>query len=255
MRKIYLVLAVLGLSSCVYAGEYNILSSRKDIFTKLNGYNINFYNHEPELIKTEYIHEKNYKLNETMTAYRGYTVISNKTYRKDFYRSEFVKADKNLILYTASIPQKYKAAEKMQLIGDVLIDGVEYRLVPSSLKDFVVLIDERGNIYKHMGQIKGNTLVIMEPVYYPHPEDAKIVNVDTIKTEQTKPISGYDVKYSGIKLDRIWFTYLDYAFDNSNRGTFEEISFPNKPGLIKVEGIGIRILDASNERISYQILK
>lgn len=255
MRKIYLMLALLGLSSCVYAGEYNVLSSRKDFFTKLNGYNINFYKNEPELVKTEYINEKSYKFNETMTAYRGYTVLSDKTYRKDFYREEYVKASKNVVLNTASIPQKFTANEKLQLIGDVQIDGVEYRLVPGNIEDFVVLIDNEGDIYKHMGKIKGSTLVIMEPVYYPYPENVRIVNVNTVKTEQTKPVKGYDVKYSGIKLDRIWFTYLDYSADNGNRGTFEDISFPNKPGLITINGVGIRVLDADNERVTYQVLR
>jgi hypothetical protein len=65
---------------------------------------------------------------------------------------------------------------------------------------------------------------------------------------------GYEVKYGGLKLDRVWFDYLDYDKNNQNGGVFEKISFPNMPGLITINGVNMRVLDANEDTLTYIIL-
>ncbi len=255
MKKICLLVVPMLLAGCLNAGDYDIFPARNDIFTIANGYGISFYDNDERLIGSETIEETNYKLNESATAYKGYTVLSNKVYRKDFYEENFVRPNKNGALNSSSLPHKFFAKDKYKLIGEVTIDGKRYRLVPGELESFVFLIDDEGYFYRNMGQVKGGTLVLLDSEFFPYPEDLKMVEVTTSRSEQTKPIKGFDVKYDGVRLDRIWFTYLEYTDDDGEKGTFENINFPNKPGLIDINGIGFRVLQADDEKLQYMVLK
>lgn len=255
MRKLCMLLTLSMLAGCVYAGDISIWDSRKNFFDILNGYKISFYDNEPKLLKSEFIDEKNFKLNESMTAYKGYSVLNNKVYRKDFYSQIYVRPNVDGALNSASIPHKFITTEKYKLIGDVYIGDTYYRLIPSELENFVFLIDEKGYFYKKMGEIKGDNLVLLNSLFYPYPENLHMVNVRTSKSEQTKPVQGFDLKYDGVRLDRIWFTYLQFNDENGQRGTFENMSFPINSGLIDINGIGFRVISADNNKLEYMVLK
>ena len=47
---------------------------------------------------------------------------------------------------------------------------------------------------------------------------------------------------------------MDYDQDYNNGGEFEKISFPNKPGLIMLNGKGLRVLKADKDTITYMVL-
>lgn len=243
------------LSACVYAGDNGFWENRKNVFTALNGYKINFYNQtDPQVLKSEFSTDKNYKLNEGMTAYKGYTVVNNKVFRKDFYSLNYVRPNKEGALHSASVPQRFSPAERYTLRGSVEIDGRRYRLVDSDLKDFVFLIDDQGRFSKKMGQIKDNNLILLETEFLAYPEDLKMVDLNVSKSVQTKPVEGFDLKYDGVRLDRIWFLYLDYNGSEGENGRFESISFPNKPGLIKINGVAFRIISADEDKIEYMVM-
>lgn len=255
MKKGVLLCGIMMLSSCIYAGNHeNIGAFRNDIFSVWNGYSITFYDDSrPELVKTEMIEDRNYKKNESATAYRGYSVLNSKRYRKDYYSQVYLHPNKSGALNTASVPHKFEPSDRLKLLGEVSIDGQTYRLVPSEMKDFVFLIDKDGAFYNKMGKVNGGSLILLDPEFFPYPDDLRLVEVASSSSTQTKPVEGFDVKYDGIRMDRIWFTYLDYA--DKDGGRFENISFPNKPGLIEINGIGFRILNATDEKIDYMVLK
>lgn len=256
MKKIAVFLSVLALSSCVNAGDNGWWKTRNTMVERLNGYDVRFYDDKsPELVKTEYVDEKNYKLNEKMTAFRGYSVVNNKIYRKDFYEQEYAKANKNGFMDSSSLPHKIKDGEIYKYIGEITVDGKVYRLVSTGFENFVLLVEKDGTIYERMGQVRNDSyVVLLNTEFYLKPEDVKLLPVKTSRTEQTKPLKGFDVKYNGVKLDRVWFTYLDYGASQDS-GTFEDISFPNKSGLIEINGIGFRILHVDNDRIDYMVIK
>lgn len=255
MKKISLFLMTTLLGGCLYAGDNNILAARGDLFSALNGYSIDFVDEEPKLAKTEYIEDNNFKLNESMTAFRGYTVLNSKKYRKDTYVENFLRPTQDVVLHSASVPVKFSSKEKYRVLGVSEIDGRDYRLVDSGLKGFVVLVDEKGNLFKKMGQIKGNYLVLMDTEYYISPKGAKMSNALNTHSVQTKPTKGFDLKFDGVKMDRIWFTYLDYNNDEGNKGSFENISFPLNAGVIEINGLAFRVLKVDNDRLDYIILK
>lgn len=251
MKKICL-LAFLMLVGCVRAGDYNILGFRNEIFTVWNGYKINFYNNEPRLVETETINESNYTPNVAQTVTVGSSVLNNKTYQKTVYAQNYLKANKKGVLNSSSVPVGIYPDKKYEIIGEVSIDGNSYRLVNSELEDYVVLIDRNGGFYNRIGQIKGSFLVLLDTEFFPYPADLKMTEMQVTSSEQTAAVQGFDVKYDGIKLDRIWFTYYEYGDDNS--GTFSNLSFPNKPGLITINNVGFRVLAAGENKITYMVL-
>jgi len=117
MKKIIAGLSVLMLSSCLQAGSYSILPQRNGLFEAWNSYEIDFYDTELQLVKTEYITEREFEPNKILSAYVGYSVADLKTYRKDFYKAEYVRPAMNGSLSSASIPVLYKKNEKLQNIG------------------------------------------------------------------------------------------------------------------------------------------
>ena len=137
----------------------------------------------------------------------------------------------NGVMNSASVPMAFYKGEKYQVLGESTIDGERFLLIPAKEENVVLLINGDGVPYDKVGYVKDERLVLMLPDYIPYPENFYFEPIITSKTEQTKPIKGYDIKYGGIKLDRMLFTYYDYSSSNGNNGRFENISFPNKPGL------------------------
>lgn len=254
MKKFAAGLSILLLSSCLQAGDYSILPQRNSFFEAWDSYPIDYYDTDLQLVKSEYITEREFEPNKILSVYVGYSVADLKTYRKDFFKAEYVRPAMDGVLNSASIPVAYTKKEKLQVIGEVTIDGERYMLLPTKQDKAVVLINGDGVPYEKMGQIRNGRLVLMLPDYIPYPANFYFEPVITSKTEQTKPVKGYDIKYGGVKLDRMLFTYYDYSSSGGDNGRFENISFPNKPGLIDIYGVGIKVLHAGNQKLDYILM-
>lgn len=257
MKKILVLFALFSLSACIYAGDVSVWDARKGFVERLHSYPIDYFDQGANLVKTEYITEKNFPTNEILTAYVGYTVVDAKTYRKDFYATDMLRANGRGILNSASVPVVFAKNEEKPVIGQVRIDDVDYLLVHSdkNFDNYVVLVDKNGHLYNKMGQIRYKRLVLMTPDYVVFPENFRLDPVTTSKSEQTEPVKGFDIKYEGIKLDRMVFTYLDYANSQGDSGRFENLSYPKDSKNIDINGVGIKILHAGNQKLDYIILK
>lgn len=257
MRKFAVLLLGLLVSGCWNTNMkmFDLFPERKSWVENFSSYPIHFFSGKPELVKTEYVEEKNVKPNVALQAYVGATVVSNKTYQINYYREQLLKANMDGMMNSASVPDIVRADKPMKIIGTVVIDGMEYRLVPTSLKDFVFLVKPDGELYDEIGQIRnGDRLVILEATFVPTPYELRLYPVQTSKMEQTKPIKGYDIKYDGVRDRKIWFTFMDYQAASGNGGAFENISFPLKDSVVTINGIRIKVLNANNQKLDYMIL-
>lgn len=254
MKNLVLGICCLMLSSCLSADSYSILPQRNNIFSYWDSYGIDFYDNELKLVKSEYVTESGFEPNKVLSAYVGYSVADMKTYQKNFYKSEYVRPAMDGVLNSASVPMAFHKKEKYYVLGESTIDRERFLLVPTKEKNVVLLLNGDGIPYGKAGYIKNERLVLMLPDYIPYPENFYFEPVITSKTEQTKPIKGYDIKYGGIKLDRMLFTYYDYSSSASNGGRFENISFPKNQKMIDIYGVGIKVLHADNQKIDYILM-
>ena len=131
MKKFAAGLSILLLSSCLQAGDYSILPQRNSFFEAWDSYPIDYYDTDLQLVKSEYITEREFEPNKILSAYVGYSVADLKTYRKDFFKAEYVRPAMDGVLNSASIPVAYTKKEKLQVIGEVTIDGERYMLLPT----------------------------------------------------------------------------------------------------------------------------
>lgn len=257
MKKILVLAALFSLSACIYAGDVSVWDGRKGLVERLNSYPIEYFDQGSKLVKSEYITEKNFPNNEILTAYVGYTVVDTKVYQKDFYTTDLLRASSRGVLNSASVPVIFEKNEEKKVIGQVRINDVNYLLTTADKYSdkYVVLVGKDGHIFHKMGQIRYERLVLMDPEYIPFPENFRLEPVTTSKSEQTEPVKGFDIKYEGIKLDRMVFTYLDYADSQGDSGRFENLSYPKKSKNIDIKGVKIRVLHAGNQKLDYMILK
>lgn len=254
MKKALILCAFLCLNACVYAGEVDVLSGRRSLFDWFNSYAITYQDNATKLVKTDNINEKSFKYNELQTAFKGYSVLSDKTFSRNYYVTEKVRAVGNVILSNSSSPYKYYNNQTFNIIGTVTIDGEDYNLIPTDLENFVVLYNNKtGKLYDQTGMIKNKRLVLLRQRFIPDNEQFRFESVFITKTEQSKPEKGFDIKFDGVKLQRMWFIYYDYA--DANTGDFEEYSFPAKPGMVNINGVKLRILSVDEQRVDYMVIK
>lgn len=256
MKKIIVcLLACLNLSACVNAGDFDLLPVRKKIFNLYKGYAVDFYDNKEELVGNERIHENDYQLNKAVTVKKGEDVLSDTLMDKKTYQRFFIKFNKKGSLDNRIYPMNVNADDEYKIVGWTTIDGQKYSLVESPLDDYVFLFDEQGSLYDHGGKIIDDRLQLLEDNVFAYPTDLKIKIVNKMRDNVSGVKKGYQVKYSGIKFDRIFFDYLGFDNVDSTMGEFKQLNFPNKPGLIVINGIGLRVLNANDNSLTYMILK
>ena len=252
-KIVCLVLCVM-LTGCLRAGSYDLMPVRKKIFDSINNYPIEFVEQEEELVRSAGERDHNYVLNKAITVKKGEAVLSDKRFYRDVYRSYVYKPTKKGALQNHSFPMKLDNKKEYRIIGWTTIDGVRYAMLDSGLEDYVFLFDERGNFYNRAGWIDDGTLKLLEEQIFVYPSDMKMQTIAKFRDEVSNVQNGYEVRYNGVKLDRIWFDYMVYDAWNNDGGHFERISFPNKPGLINIHGKGFRVLKADKDTLTYMIL-
>ncbi len=253
MKKILSLICLLLVSGCIRAGDYDLVPVRKKILNMVNGYTINFADTEKMLLRSEDRREHNFVLNKALTVKKGETVLSDKFFVVDMYETIAYVPSKKGALQTTTVPTKLSNRQEYKILGTVSVDGAEYNLLPSGLDDYVFLFDNQGNFYNKAGWVDDGTLKLLDEDVFVYPSDLKMKKVIKNSMTSGKVYGGYEIKYGGVKLDRVWFDYLAFE-DDEDAGEYERISFPNKPGLIMINGNGFRILEASDDALTYMIL-
>ena len=253
MKKVFTLGAFLLLSACSFAGKIDFMPNRNAWIESFNSYPIDYSNAQMKLVKTERINEKSFKSNELRTALIGYSLLSDKTFVRHYYAAEKFRAVGNVILSNSSTPYVYHDNDTFELIGTVDIDDVQYGLLPTDLKDFVVLFNlKNGKIYPYTGMIKNERLVLLRQEFVPDNEKFYFEPVYITKIDQSKPVKGFDIKFDGVRQERMYFVYYNYA--NNQTGSFHEYSFLAQPGLIDVQGIKLKILSVDAQRVDYMVI-
>lgn len=257
MKKIVMVLAAGIVAGCSFQySDLNLWPERNVWVESFSTYPVNFTGAEPELVSSEYVDEKSVKNNEPQSVYTGGTVLSSKVYQVNKYRENLLRSNMDGIMNSASVPDLILANKTYRVIGTAVVDGVEYRLFPSLSDKFVFMVKPDGQLYNEIGQIRNGRLAVLDATFVPTPDELRMFPVKNSKTEQTKPISGIDIKYDGIRDGKMWFMVLDYSQTGENGGSFQNVAFPKRDGaVINIAGNQIKILSADEQKIEYMVLK
>ena len=255
MKKIGLCVLALLMSACASMNGKSWWDARRVFVERFSTYPIVFYEDGEKVVSDELISEKSVNANEILTAYVGYSVVSDKVYQVKKFETVQLRANVDGFMHSASVPGRIPAGKTLQVIGTTEIDGVEYRLIPSEWNTFVYMLKPDGTLYDEMGQIRDGRLTILDATFVPSPDNFRIEPIKVSRTEQTTPVKGYDIKYQGVNLDRMVFTYYDYAQSQSDdQGTFEELSFPVSRTVVDINGVKIKVLNADKQKLEYILL-
>ncbi|MFV0626311.1 MAG: hypothetical protein ACK5N8_03040 [Alphaproteobacteria bacterium] len=245
MKKFTGMLAVVFLSGC----------SWYEATTNIDSQMISFYDGSPTLSSSEYITDNSYPKGQVLTAYKGFTVVDRKTFRKEVYRSEEVRATSDGEMAGASVPLKFKVNEIRKAIGQVQLRDGAYMLLEADMPNYVILVNQEGEVYNKIGVIKNSRLTLLETSYRITPRNFHFEVVSKSSSVQTRPVKGFDIKYEGINLDRLVFTYYDYSKSDGATGYFENITFPQSQQIIEIDGSGFKVLKATPSKLDYIIIK
>lgn len=244
---------VIVLSGCVRAGNFDLLPFRKSIVNSVRGYSINDFDSE-EYKGTSDVRENEVTMNKAITVKKGEALLSDKLYSRSSYERTAFMPNTSGSLQNMLFNLNLNERKVYDVNHWVKIDGKKYYLLDSGLDGYFCLFDDDGNFYPKGGFDKDGVLQIMPEDIMLYPSNIKMNKIIKSRDEVSNVRNGYELKYAGVKLDRIWFDYLTY--DGSDvSGNFERINFPNQPGLITVNGKGLRVIKADDNNITFMILK
>lgn len=243
-KKIFILVAFSFLSACAVFGWFEDPTS----------YYISYYGGQSKLVSSEYITENSKSKGEILTAYRGYTVIDKKMYIKERYVSELFRANSDVAMTGTGIPIKFSRGETKQAIGDITLSDGVYALVAADYQGYFALIGPRGELHNQIGKIKNDRLKLLPSKYYISNQNFSFDLVENSSVTQSAPTKGFDVKYSGMALDKMIFTYFDYSTADKKAGYFEDITFPASQDIIKIEDFAIKVIRADEHKLEYMIL-
>lgn len=254
MKNKVWILVCLALSGCIRAGDYDLLPVRRQLLNNVTGYSIEFNKSDENFVGQEARRETDYALNKAVTVRKGNTLFSDKALVNNTYHKVVYKPSQNGTIDNDVYPLRLSRKQEYSAVGWVTIDGTRYTLLDGGLDDYVMLFDADGHFFHQAGKIEGGVLKLIDEELFIYPSDLTMQKVTTQRSEIDGVRFGFEVKYCGLQLDRLCFDYLEYD-DSGQAGHFEQFYFPNKPGLISINGNGFRVLKADEDAVSFVLLR
>lgn len=258
MKKIFICLALLSLSSCssYLKGDYT-LGPRNTFNDFFYTYNIRYYDaDEFDSVTRETETVNNYKVGEAKYTIRGGVVASSKVYQQEVFSKEFVRPNTKGALSSYTVPVQFSDEQVYKTIGETEIDGKIYRLIEPNRIGDVVLIDETGHIYPRVGRIYNNRLALILTGFVLEPADLKFENDMERRIEEDDAVFGFTIRYLGLQNYQMVF---EYTTTRPQGGTSVEehrtYKFPMYDKEISIENIKLEILEVDENGLGYKVLR
>lgn len=256
MKKIFIGLVLIGLSSCMYLkGDYTL--GRRNTFNDFfYTYSIRYYDMDQfASVSTETETVSDIKLNVAKYAVSGGVVAASKVLEKEVYSNEYVRPNMKGALVSYTVPVEFSDEQIYKTIGETEINGKTYRLIEPNRIGDVVLIDDNGEIYQRVGRIYNGRLALVQTSFILEPRDLKFENDMERKTKEERVVSSYTVRYLGVQNNQMVF---EYATTRPSNGTSideqKTYKFPIYDTSVIIEGIELQILNANDSGLEYKIL-
>ena len=200
MKKIFISLVMLDVSSCAYLkGDYT-LGKRNTFNDFFYTYNIRYYDTDSySNANTETVTVSDYDLGAVRHAVPGGIVVYSKIIRKEVYSDEYVRPTVNGALVSYTVPVEFSDEKVYRALGEVEINDVTYRLIKANRIGDILLIDANGEIYPRAGRIYNDRLALLETQFLLEPEDVRFVNETKNRFGGEDTVAGFEVRYIGLE--------------------------------------------------------
>lgn len=253
MKKIIALLPILMLGACVYAGQADILASRKAPFKVWQTEKVFYYDRgtgEEFLSESKTVTEEKIEKNVVLVTQVGKPMVSSKTYRTDFYSIENVQVNKSGIMSSTYSPVYIKKDADFKAFGEVKFNNETYMLVRQGKSNDILLVNEDGEIFNKIGRMVDDRIAVLNVDFHVEPDDIVMLPVINTRTEVSDLLEGYELIYDGIEDQKIGFTYRLLGDMNAE----DKFEFPLDSTVININGIKVNIIDAGYNKIEYIIL-
>lgn len=256
MKKIFIGLAVLVLSSCYMKGDYTL--GRRNMFNDFfYTYNIHYYDESSFAnVDTEVETISDYKVGMARHVASGGIVLSSKTVNKEVFSNAYLRPTCKGAMVSNTVPVEFSDEKIYKAIGEVKIEDTMYRLLEPNRYGDIALVDFNGNIYPRVGRIYNNRLSLLDTRFLKEPADIKFVNEIQNRTGNESLVSSIEVRYQGLDGYYMVFTYK--TVDAGGSEAIEEqktYRFPMYDKTVSFEGITLDILEADDAGLDYKILE
>ena len=255
MKKIFIVLGILGLSSCSYfQGDYT-LGKRNTLTDFFYTYNINYYMEGAfEETETETVAVTDYKAGSVRHAVPGGMVVSSKIYQKMIHSDEFVRPTGKGAMVSYTVPVEFSDEKVYKAIGETEIKGKTFRLLEPNRYGDVLLIGDRGEVYPRVGRIYNDRLALLDTSFILEPYDIKFLNETMSTSSKEEVISGFEIRYKGVKDYQMVFEYTAVSPNNGQPlEAAKTFKFPMYDKEVVIEGVTLEILNIDESGIEYKI--
>lgn len=255
MKKIFISLVLLLVSSCSYMkGDYT-LGSRNTFNDFFYTYNVRYYEDDAfSNSNTETVTVSDYELGAVRYTIPGGIVVSSKILKKEIYTDEFVRPTNKGSLVSYTVPVEFSDEKVYKAIGETEINGEVYRLIEPNRFGDVILIDAEGEIYPRVGRFYNDRLALLSSSFLLEPEGIKFINETKNRFGDENVVAGFEVRYIGLEDYRMVFSLLTISPDgDKDIEQTKTFKFPMYDKTITIDGITIEILSVSDAGIEYKV--
>ena len=134
--------------------------------------------------------------------------------------------------------------------GDVNINGQYFLIFEPERDGLLIMADGNGQFMHNIGLYHRGELLVSEEITSVMPKDLRVVKTTDVKQSTSAPQIKYEIKYNGLVEENMEFTYTDYTMGREDK----IYAFPKTQHIINVNGVHIKVLNATENNIEYILL-
>lgn len=257
MRRLFYLLVLPVLASCAVIPDEWIGGSKYETDMSDLSRSYTIFPPPPETVFTgsETVYQRNYVLNERMTARVGETVLRVQAFRKENFVSHKMRLDKAVNVKTAFEKFTMPAGE-YPVYGSFEMNNETFFVLPER-KHVYILVNMSGELQpRFLYAMKNSDKVSV----FPDKAEFTPANVRMKRaafSNQAKiPFMDFEVVYDGIKNNQIVLFHKDSVPGTDGAaGSFETYVYPADATMISVDGALLRIIRADKEKLEFIVIK
>ena len=208
----------------------------------------------------EDVYDKNYEIDQQMTAYTGQPIIKAKQFRAKKFESYTSGTD--FRIKGGFVDLTGRNGELLAKYAEAVVENVTYSIVEvyrtgSTTASLGVLVAPDGSVYNQVDN--HGTLVVIDVDV--SPPDLKIVPTNKPKyilSEQTeqKGSLNYELIYGGTEGDSFKINYREYTSENLARTPFfQDLTYPKSSEEFRFKNYRVKIHEVESGKIVYSVIE
>jgi len=200
-------------------------------------------------IGTEQVYEKNYSLNQRLTAYVGQPLVKVKDYKVKKYKAKHMRASEDFVITGGIATIQGDSNTDYSIVGETTMDEQIYKVVYVS--GIGILIKDDGGV--HSKAI--NRGVVMVYTFIAKPPNLKFTELKEEVVDVSSNFLNYEIIYGGTDGKSITITYKEYTSDDLIKPAFSQSAVYEKGAKqIRFKDTIIKTHEVTSDKIVFTVI-